>query len=86
MTDLNVALASAVDDGGRDGCVEAHGDAGGQGKKAESSQPSSATMVTSVGLPSLVVSVVRARVSFNMALKIPMRPRRSPSGRLEFFL
>ena len=44
-------------------------------RRAESSQPSSATMVTSFGRPSLVVWLVRARVSFNMALKIPMRPR-----------
>ena len=34
MTDLNLALASAVDDGGRDGCVEARGDTGGKGEKS----------------------------------------------------
>jgi hypothetical protein len=55
-------------------------------RRAESSQPSSATMVTSFGLPALVVWFLKARVSFNMAFKIPKRPRRSPSGRLEFFL
>jgi hypothetical protein len=33
MTDLNLALASAVDDGGRDGCVEARGDTGGEREK-----------------------------------------------------
>jgi TolB-like protein/Tfp pilus assembly protein PilF len=33
MTNLDVALASAVDDGGRDGCVEARGGTGGEGEQ-----------------------------------------------------